>query len=78
MRLLLLGANGQVGHALRRALAHLGEVVCTTRSGTLPDGGVCERADFDQPGTLPGLVERIADYPFWNAVWMTGESPTPL
>ena len=25
-----------------------------------------------------GLVDRIADYPFWNAVWMTGESPTPL
>ena len=25
-----------------------------------------------------GLVERIADYPFWNAVWMTAEDPTPL
>ena len=60
MRLLLLGANGQVGHALRRELAPLGEVVCTTRSGLLPDGMACERADFDQPGTLPALVERVA------------------
>ena len=22
-----------------------------------------------------GLVQRIADYPFWNAVWMAGSSP---
>ncbi|MGY0611092.1 MULTISPECIES: dTDP-4-dehydrorhamnose reductase [unclassified Luteimonas] len=71
MRLLLLGANGQVGHALRRALAPLGEVVCTTRSGTLPDGVACERADFDQPGTLPGLVERIAPDVVVNAAAYT-------
>ena len=37
MTFLLLGANGQVGRELRRALAPLGEVVCTTRSGTLED-----------------------------------------
>lgn len=60
MRLLLLGANGQVGHALRDALAPLGDVVCTTRSGLLPDGVACERADFDQPASLPALVERVA------------------
>lgn len=71
MRLLLLGANGQVGHALRSALAGLGEVVCTTRSGTLPDGGACERADFDQPGTLPGLVARIAPDVVVNAAAYT-------
>ena len=71
MRLLLLGANGQVGHALRGALAPLGEVVCTTRSGSLPDGSACERADFDQPGTLPGLVERIAPDVVVNAAAYT-------
>ena len=60
MKLLVLGGNGQVGHELRRALAPLGEVVATTRSGALPDGSACERADFDAPATLPGLVERIA------------------
>ena len=71
MRLLLLGANGQVGHALRSALAPLGEVVCTTRSGRLPDGSACERADFDQPGTLPALVERIAPDVVVNAAAYT-------
>lgn len=59
-KILLLGANGQVGHELRRSLAPLGEVIATTRSGTLPDGGACEVADFDQPDTLPALVDRIA------------------
>jgi dTDP-4-dehydrorhamnose reductase len=56
---LLLGANGQVGNELRRSLAAMGEIVPTTRSGQLPDGGRCEVADFDQPDTLVELVERI-------------------
>jgi dTDP-4-dehydrorhamnose reductase len=60
MRILLFGANGQVGHELRRSLAPLGELVCTTRSGKLPDGAGCEVADFDAPATLPVLIERIA------------------
>lgn len=71
MRLLLLGANGQVGHALRPELAALGEVVCTTRSGSLPDGGACEVADFDQPGTLAALVDRLAPDVVVNAAAYT-------
>lgn len=71
MRLLLLGANGQVGHALRDALAPLGEVICTTRSGSLPEGEACERADFDQPDALPALVERIAPDVVVNAAAYT-------
>ncbi len=71
MRLLLLGANGQVGHALRRELAPLGEVVCTTRSGALPDGGSCEVADFDRPDMLPGLVERLSPDVVVNAAAYT-------
>ncbi|TWI00258.1 dTDP-4-dehydrorhamnose reductase [Luteimonas cucumeris] len=59
MRILLLGANGQVGSELRRSLAPLGEVVATTRSGRL-DGTACEVADFDAPGSLAGLIARIA------------------
>ncbi|MGH8027435.1 MAG: dTDP-4-dehydrorhamnose reductase [Pseudoxanthomonas sp.] len=58
MKILLLGANGQVGHELRRSLASLGEIIVTTRSGVL-DGNPCELADFDLPDTLPALVERI-------------------
>lgn len=60
MRILLFGANGQVGHELRRSLAPLGEVVATTRSGAFEDGTTCERADFDAPAALPSLIERIA------------------
>ncbi len=63
MKILLFGANGQVGHELRRSLAPLGELVVTTRSGTLDDGVAslrCEPADFDAPDALPALIERIA------------------
>ena len=59
MSVLLLGANGQVGQELRRALAPLGQVVATTRSGVLPDGNACEVADFDQPDSLAVLLQRI-------------------
>ncbi|MCW5580756.1 MAG: dTDP-4-dehydrorhamnose reductase [Luteimonas sp.] len=71
MRILLLGANGQVGHELRRALAPLGEVVCTTRSGTLADGSTCEVADFDAPSSLPAIVDRIAPDVVVNAAAYT-------
>lgn len=60
MKILLFGANGQVGHELRRSLSPLGDVICATRAGLLADGGVCEMADFDRPQSLPALVERIA------------------
>jgi dTDP-4-dehydrorhamnose reductase len=59
MRILLLGANGQVGHELMRSLRPLGDIVATTRSGGL-NGEDCEIADFDQPDSLPALVERIS------------------
>lgn len=60
MRILLVGGNGQVGHALRGTLAPLGDVIVTTRDGTLPDGGRCEVADLSAPDTLPALVARVA------------------
>ncbi|MDQ3161177.1 MAG: NAD(P)-dependent oxidoreductase, partial [Pseudomonadota bacterium] len=60
MRFLLLGANGQVGTELRRSLAPLGELIVATRNGQLSEGEPCEVADFDQPGSLHGLLERIA------------------
>lgn len=58
MRILLLGANGQVGQALRETLAPLGEVLPATRDGHLPDGGSGEVADLSRPDTLPALLER--------------------
>jgi dTDP-4-dehydrorhamnose reductase len=71
MTILLLGANGQVGHELRRSLAPLGDVVATTRSGALPDGGRCEIADFDRPHTLAELVRRVAPVAVVNAAAYT-------
>ncbi|MEN5266044.1 dTDP-4-dehydrorhamnose reductase [Stenotrophomonas sp. TWI587] len=59
MTILLLGANGQLGQELRRALAPQGTIVTTTRSGTLPNGNGCEVADFDQPGSLTALLDRV-------------------
>ena len=71
MKLLLLGANGQVGHELRRSLAALGELVVTTRSGQCEDGMRCEVADFDTPDALPALIARIAPDVVVNAAAYT-------
>lgn len=59
MKLLLLGGNGQVGRELLRALAPLGQVLVTTRSGRLDDGRACEVADFDHPEQLPALLNTL-------------------
>jgi dTDP-4-dehydrorhamnose reductase len=52
-KILLLGANGQVGHALQTTLKPLGEVVCCTR----------EQLDLStlasQPDALDMLVQRV-------------------
>ena len=71
MKILLLGANGQVGHELGRSLAPLGDVIAATRSGTLSDDGVAERADFARPAELPGLIDRIAPGVVVNAAAYT-------
>lgn len=71
MKLLLLGANGQVGHELRRSVAPLGEVVPATRDGRLSDGGSCQIADFDDPPSLAALVARIAPDVVVNAAAYT-------
>lgn len=57
-RILLLGADGQLGTELRRSLAPLGQVVMATLAGTVGDAP-CERADFGDPASLAALVERI-------------------
>ena len=59
MTILLFGGNGQLGRELLRALAPLGTLVATTRSGQLADGSACEVADFDQPDSLPALLDRV-------------------
>jgi dTDP-4-dehydrorhamnose reductase len=71
MTVLVLGGNGQVGQELLRALAPLGPVVATTRSGRLPDGSACETADFGQPGSLPALLDRVQPSVVVNAAAYT-------
>ena len=71
MTVLVLGGNGQVGQELLRALAPLGPVVATTRSGRLPDGSPCETADFGQPGSLPALLDRVQPSVVVNAAAYT-------
>ncbi|MNC19145.1 dTDP-4-dehydrorhamnose reductase [compost metagenome] len=71
MTILLLGANGQLGQELRRALAPLGSMVATTRSGALPGGTACEVADFDQPASLAALLDRVQPTVVVNAAAYT-------
>jgi len=71
VNVLLFGGNGQVGQALLRTLAPLGTLVATTRSGALPDGSPCEVADFDDPASLPGLLDRIGPDVVVNAAAYT-------
>lgn len=54
MKILLLGANGQVGWELQRALAPLGEVIACHAKTPAPHG-----ADFSRPATLGALVQRM-------------------
>lgn len=71
MKMLLLGANGQLGTECQRALADAGEVVCGTRNGRLADGSLCETADFDHPDSLRELITRISPDVVVNAAAYT-------
>jgi dTDP-4-dehydrorhamnose reductase len=69
--ILLFGANGQLGQELQRALATLGAVVATTRSGALPDGSPCEVANFNEPASLTALLDRVQPTVVVNAAAYT-------
>lgn len=71
MRVLLIGASGQVGTELRRSLLPLGDVVAATRTGLLADGAGCEVADLDRLDALPALVSRVAPDVVVNAAACT-------
>ena len=71
MRILLLGANGQVGFELTRTLAPLGALVCATRSGVLPGAVACETADLAQSEKLLVLLDKIAPDLIVNAAAYT-------
>ncbi len=59
MKLLLLGANGQIGFELRSALARLGNLACASRNGDLGKYVSGEIADLSDPYSLRALLDRI-------------------
>ena len=66
MKILLLGADGQVGWELQRALAPLGDVVACGRDGI--DG---QAADLDRPLALPALLRHVRPQVVVNAAAYT-------
>lgn len=71
MKILLLGANGQVGFELARTLAPLGQLICATRSGSLSGAIACETADFALSEELRDLLDRISPDLIVNAAAYT-------
>ncbi len=72
MKILLLGANGQVGFELARSLAPLGELFCATREGkhlgvTVP----WLRVDMAEPETLGNCLHECAPQIVVNAAAYT-------
>jgi dTDP-4-dehydrorhamnose reductase len=59
VRLLLLGANGQVGFELIEHLAPLGDLVSATRSGVLPGMVPCATVDLSVPGSASAAILRL-------------------
>jgi dTDP-4-dehydrorhamnose reductase len=68
MKILLLGADGQVGYELHRAFAPLGDVLPYTYTGTLPGGDDCGQVDFEAVGSLTKLVRDTKPRWVLNAV----------
>ena len=58
MRVLVLGASGQVGFELVRALAPLADVVAATREGRLADGSQCLHADLAAAQSLASALDE--------------------
>jgi dTDP-4-dehydrorhamnose reductase len=57
VKILLLGAHGQVGFELARACAPLGKLTCATRSGELPGGVRGLAVDLARPDSLVAVLE---------------------
>lgn len=71
MRILLLGADGQLGYELHRAFAPMGEVCAYTFNGLLPGGLPCGRVEFTDTGGLERLVAEQRPALVLNAVAYT-------
>lgn len=79
-KILLLGANGQVGHELLRSLAPLGDLAAATRDGALADGSPCLCADLADAGSLAQALDEaradvIVNAAAWTAVDRAEDEP---
>ena len=68
MKILLLGADGQLGYELHRACAPLGEILPYTYSGMLPGRQSCGQIDFAVPGAVAALIAEHKPTLVLNAV----------
>ena len=73
MRILLLGANGQLGRTFldHGGLAARGSLIAATRDGLLSQGGYAEIADLAVPESLPALLDRVQPNVIVNAAAYT-------
>lgn len=71
MTILILGANGQVGHELLSALQPLGDVIGATRSGLLADGSTCACVDLADGAGLSAALDALAPRIIVNAAAYT-------
>ena len=71
MRILLLGADGQLGFELQRALAPLGTVVPATESGRLPGDVACLALDLASEGAAAAAVAEVGPDVVVNAAAYT-------
>ena len=68
MRILRLGADGQVGYELHRAFAPIGTVIACTLDGKLPGGANSTPIDFAKVGSIARLVAEQRPAIVLNAV----------
>ncbi|CAM5368327.1 dTDP-4-dehydrorhamnose reductase [Rhodanobacter lindaniclasticus] len=73
MKILLLGANGQLGRTFldQGGLAARGDLVTASRDGLLAAGGHGETADLSIPASLPALLDRVQPDVIVNAAAYT-------
>lgn len=73
MKILLLGANGQLGRSFieQGGLAALGELVVATRDGKRFDGKPAEVANLAAPEELPRLLDQVQPRLIVNAAAYT-------
>ena len=73
MKILLLGANGQLGRTFldQGGLAARGELIAASRDGLLTDGSRGEIADLATPASLAALLDRVQPDVIFNAAAYT-------